>query len=592
MYSFQTLECWFEALGDRYGCAQPLSDTSSPLFCVLDPDGTLLQCSVTWQVVMGWELSQLRSRPWLMLVHPDDRYGSHQQLQTLAARVGPPFCLFENRMLCGHGGDRLLHWLLFLGQDGVIYGMARPALKERSHPEEALQHLNATLEQQVQERTAELRQALQFEALLKRITDKVRDSLDESQILDTAVRELALALDLCSCDAGIYDLEQGLSTIAYECVRRDVPSALGYVTAMANYADIYRLLFQHQPLQFCFIAISSNAARETAKRFATLACPIVQDQVLIGDLWLYKPREAGFSEAEIRLASQVANQCAIALRQARLHHAVQNQVKQLERLNLLKDDFLNTVSHELRSPLSNITMATNVLEVVLKQAALLEGREGDATRYFQILKDEVQRETELVNDLLDLARLDADVEPLLLTTISPQLWIPHIAEPFAERAQQQQQTLELDLAADLPLISTDLADVGRILTELLHNACKYTPPGERIVVSARLDSLASFPPLSQAVVGFCPLPHLPCSALVLRVSNTGVEIPAEERDRIFEKFYRIPHHDPWKHGGTGLGLALVKKRLERLGGTIQVESGDRQTTFTVTLPMPPCSPSD
>jgi signal transduction histidine kinase len=71
----------------------------------------------------------------------------------------------------------------------------------------------------------------------------------------------------------------------------------------------------------------------------------------------------------------------------------------------------------------------------------------------------------------------------------------------------------------------------------------------------------------------------------LSVTNSGVEIPASELSRIFDKFYRIPSTDPWKQGGTGLGLALVKKLVAHLGGIVQVESKDNQTCFTVTLPL-------
>jgi signal transduction histidine kinase len=69
------------------------------------------------------------------------------------------------------------------------------------------------------------------------------------------------------------------------------------------------------------------------------------------------------------------------------------------------------------------------------------------------------------------------------------------------------------------------------------------------------------------------------------ISNTGIEIAASDRDRVFEKFYRIPNNDPWKHGGTGLGLALTKKLVETLGGSIRVTSKARLTTFIVELPM-------
>jgi signal transduction histidine kinase len=81
------------------------------------------------------------------------------------------------------------------------------------------------------------------------------------------------------------------------------------------------------------------------------------------------------------------------------------------------------------------------------------------------------------------------------------------------------------------------------------------------------------------------LPAPAQSLLQFSITNTGTEIPEEELPRIFEKFYRIPNADPWRRGGTGLGLALVKKLVESLGGTIQVSSGSGQTCFTVYLPL-------
>jgi len=98
---------------------------------------------------------------------------------------------------------------------------------------------------------------------------------------------------------------------------------------------------------------------------------------------------------------------------------------------------------------------------------------------------------------------------------------------------------------------------------LLNNACKYTPPGERILLSARRHQ----------------------DKIILRVTNYGVVIPANELPRIFDKFYRVPSTDSWKQGGTGLGLALVQKRVGRLGGTIEVESGEGKTCFTIKLPI-------
>ena len=309
-----------------------------------------------------------------------------------------------------------------------------------------------------------------------------------------------------------------------------------------------------------------------------LACPIVDDQDVLGDLWLFKPKTEIFEEQEIRLVQQVANQCAIALRQSRLYQAAQIQVIELERLNQLKDDFLSTVSHELRTPMANIKMATQMIEITLKKLEISPNT-GNLAQYFQILRDEGQRELDLINDLLDLTRLDADVDTLLPTSIQLQNWLPHIAEPFRATLTLQNQTLQIDVAADLAPITTDLSYLERILTELLNNACKYTPPGEQIYLTARSQ------PAPRAIA-----PEKHPNWYEITVANTGIEIPAQERDRVFDRFYRIPSSDPWRHGGTGLGLALVKQLAHFLGGTITLQSQGNQTRFHLLLPSSPPPP--
>ncbi|PZV06656.1 MAG: ATPase [Leptolyngbya sp.] len=428
---------------------------------------------------------------------------------------------------------------------------------------EQIQQNNTNLEQQVQERTAQIQQALALEASLKRITDKVRDSLDESQILQTAVHELIQLLQVDYCDTALYDLEKGTSTIWYE---QGPLSIMGQdrVVQMVDFPDIYPQLLQGHYLQFCQRA-SDSIFSVPPRRASILTCPMFDDQGVIGDLWLSHEENHGFNELEIRLVQQVANQCAIALRQARLYQATQAQVKELEKLNRLKDDFLSTVSHELRTPMSSIKMATHMLEIVLKQAGLLDVEPSTAARYFKILQDECQREIGLINDLLDLARLDAETEPLMPTTIDFQLWFPTMIEPFIERTLNQNQQLKVHFASDLPLLTTDVSYLSQVLTELLHNACKYTPHGEQIMVETTVTE----------------------SNWQFSVSNSAVKISASECERIFDKFYRIPNNDPWKHGGTGLGLALVKKRVKRLGAKIRVECEAGQIRFTIKLPINP-----
>jgi PAS domain S-box-containing protein len=249
---------------------------------------------------------------------------------------------------------------------------------------------------------------------------------------------------------------------------------------------------------------------------------------------------------------------------------LERQKEELQRLNQLKDDFLSMVSHELRTPLSNIKMAIRMLEIALDQKENLDA-EGNLissrmNRYMDILRDQCNQELILVNDLLELQQIEAGGLPLEWVSIHLNQWMLNGIEIFQERAQHREQCLQASVPSDLPLLISDLAILTRIFTELLMNACKYTPPGGEIIVSAHAQSE---------------------NYIQLVVCNTGVEIPADELSRVFDKFYRIPTSDRYRQGGTGLGLALVKKQVACLGGSIRVESSAGQTRFIVELPVTP-----
>ncbi len=286
---------------------------------------------------------------------------------------------------------------------------------------------------------------------------------------------------------------------------------------------------------------------------------------------------------------------AFAMQQFQVCQSVQERVDTLDHLNQLKDQFLSAVSRELRAPISNIRMAAQMLEVRLQQLGIYDETVLQCDKYFQILRTECQRQADLLNDLLTLARLDSDTEPLNLSTVNLNLWIPHITEPFVDRTIARDQQLQIHLPATLPSIMTDLMHLERTLTELLNNAWKYTPSGGSIgltveVVHSPTEQTTDLPELPdidrppEATIASMA-PSRPSPEIWLSVTNSGVEIPVEEHERIFTQFYRIPNHNFWNQGGTGLGLAIAKQRVEKLRGTLIVESQQGQTTFTVKLPL-------
>ncbi|MBN3894771.1 MAG: response regulator [Nostoc sp. NOS(2021)] len=232
-------------------------------------------------------------------------------------------------------------------------------------------------------------------------------------------------------------------------------------------------------------------------------------------------------------------------------------VVQWEEINQLKNDFLNLVSHELRSPLSN-------MKVMIQMIQLSTSAE-EAQRYLELMESECDRELGLINYLLDLQRLESSSYAIITPdALLLQQWLLWVIEPFEIRVQEHQQTLHLNLPSNLPSLFSDGISLERILVELLNNACKYTPVGGEIILSVSYNSSET-----------------PAKTII--TTSNSAEIPVTELSRIFEKFYRVPNADIWNQGGSGLGLPIVQKLVEQLQGNIQVESGNGWTTFTLTL---------
>jgi len=184
-------------------------------------------------------------------------------------------------------------------------------------------------------------------------------------------------------------------------------------------------------------------------------------------------------------------------------------------------------------------------------------------QYLAIAQRECRREIELINDLLDLQRLEAGAYALDIQTLTWEALLGDLLSITREQTQSREQHFQASVPSD-SCISTDSVLLGRILRELLYNAVKYTPAQGSIHLQIE------------------PKGEQTC----LRVSNSQ-EIPPEELSRIFERFYRVGSGNPWKEGGTGLGLALVKQIVERLQGSLEVTSTAGWTTFTLHLPHLP-----
>jgi two-component system, sensor histidine kinase and response regulator len=235
---------------------------------------------------------------------------------------------------------------------------------------------------------------------------------------------------------------------------------------------------------------------------------------------------------------------------------IQKKVLELQELNHQKDDLVSTITHDMRAPLTTIKVALQLIESV----------PDNRKQYTEIALSACDQCDALIQNLLDLYQLESGEALATPEPIDLREQLDKIIPSFQIRTRDCQQTLKVDLPPHLPTILYDGVSLQRIFVELLNNACKYTPSSGEILFKVR-ESSHKDPP----------------SRLRFLVVNQA-EIPKLDLPRIFDKFYRGTGCDRWQQGGTGLGLALVKKLIEQLQGTIQVESRDGWTTFVVELP--------
>jgi signal transduction histidine kinase len=297
-----------------------------------------------------------------------------------------------------------------------------------------------------------------------------------------------------------------------------------------------------------------------------LAVPIMAKGKVVGVLATSITHPARqFTQADVHVAMALADRAAPAIENSRLYAQERQLRQELETLNRQvheanqrKSQFVTLVSHELRTPLTAIAGYVELL---------LEGPVGEGATHQRkslgIVKSNADRLIALIDDLLDIARLEVGKVELKRTTLDLAHLIQEVATALHPQLEAKGQRLTLDVADALPAIAGDAARITQILTNLLSNAQKYTPAGGRITIAARKET---------------------CGVRV-SVQDTGIGLSPEEQAQLFTPFFRAQHDKTQAVGGTGLGLAITRALVELHGGAITVTSMPGQgATFSFTLP--------
>ena len=239
-----------------------------------------------------------------------------------------------------------------------------------------------------------------------------------------------------------------------------------------------------------------------------------------------------------------------------------HDITELRRLEKIRQDFVANVSHELRTPISSIKgYAETLLEGALDD-------KDNAKEFIGIILQDSNRLASLINDLLDLSRIESGKMKMVFLSLDAVSLIKRAAVVMENQAKAKSIVLKLDLPTGLPKIKADEARFSQVMINLLDNSIKYTPEGGSVTVSARVVN----------------------DALQIDVSDTGIGIEEKDLPRIFERFYRVDKARSRELGGTGLGLSIVKHIVQAHGGHVWVVSElGRGSTFSFTIPI--ASPS-
>jgi len=296
----------------------------------------------------------------------------------------------------------------------------------------------------------------------------------------------------------------------------------------------------------------------TAGIGSVIFAPMIWEGRGVGAIFVGRAAGGDFPEKAIRLLKTFADQAVIAIQNAHLVREIQEKSAQLEVANKHKSDFLANMSHELRTPLNAIIGFSE---------AMMEKMFGELNdkqlEYQKDIHESGKHLLSLINDILDLSKIEAGRMELELSSFHLPTAISNAVTLIRERAQRNGITLGVDIDPRLGDFQADERKVKQILLNLLSNAVKFTHDGGRVDLSAIMDT----------------------DKVEIAVKDTGVGIAPEDQGLLFEEFKQLGKDSSRKAEGTGLGLALTKRLVELHGGQILVDSAvGKGSTFRVLLP--------
>ena len=314
----------------------------------------------------------------------------------------------------------------------------------------------------------------------------------------------------------------------------------------------------------------------TLFRFDTMFSPISLGENFYGCTEVFK--ENHFTSEDSKCFQTIVQQVTLPLKNASLYQEIIETNKKLEHLEKLKSEFISIVSHELRTPLTSIKNSLDIL---------LSGKCGEVTetsgKFLSMAKRNVTRLSGIINDLLDISKIEAGKMDFHFKPVSVNTVIDYVRSALSGLAKEKSLELVLDTKDNLPEVMADSQRLEQVLTNLLSNAIKFTPEGKKITIKSELKNISD---IKYHACFAESMKNLSGDYVVVSVEDEGIGIAENEFLHAFDKFAQIENSLSRKVGGSGLGLPIAKQLLEAHNGAIWCDSElNKGSKFHFAIPV-------
>lgn len=383
--------------------------------------------------------------------------------------------------------------------------------------------------------------------VFQQIDQQLNKSLELNQVLSSA---LTWAIALTTADSGSIgllvetDTEPALRLLVNTSAGGEPPR-----TVLTDHPVLAQVLREERSVYLEQVSAAESLDGRAAA--VQLAVPIKRDGLITGLITLESRTPQAINDEDIAFVERLADRAAVAIKNARLY-------EDIHAANKAKSDFISVVTHELRLPMTSIKGYTDLI---------MSGMTGELNeqqkQFLGVIKRNLDRMSVLIRDLSDINRIESGRMQFEVGAFDVRDVVMEVVESFQEQAGTKSQTLRVEVGEGDTAVSADSRRVSQVLTNLVSNANKYTPPNGDILIQVQ-----------------------PQAAFVqVSVRDTGIGISEENQAQLFNQFFRAEDAAVREQVGWGLGLSIVKKMVEAQGGEIWFQSTFGEgSTFAFTLP--------